>query len=56
MKLYLELSLMLITGLLASCAGEGQFGSQGPGGRGPMMHYGFGYGGMYMWIILLRKA
>ena len=53
MKKYFKLSLMLITGLLASCSGEGQFGSQGPGGWGPMMHYGFGYGGMYMWIILL---
>ena len=29
------------------------YGPQGPGGWNPMMHYGFGYGGMFMWIILL---
>ena len=52
MKKYL-VSLMMITGLLVSCAGEGYYGPQGPGGWGPMMHYGFGYGGMFMWIILL---
>ncbi|HUV51338.1 MAG TPA: SHOCT domain-containing protein [Anaerolineae bacterium] len=48
MKNYLELFLMMITGLLVSCTGEGYYGSQGP-----MMHYGFGYGGMFMWIIFL---
>ena len=53
MKKYLELSLMMMTGLLVSCAGEGCIGPQGPGGWGPMMHYGFGYGGMFMWIIFL---
>ena len=53
MKKYLELSLMMITGLLVSCAGEGYYGQQGPGGWGPMMHYGFGYGGMFMCIIFL---
>lgn len=53
MKKYLELSLMMISGLLVSCAGEGYFGPQGPNGWGPMMHYGFGYGGMFMWIIFL---
>ncbi len=53
MKKYLKLSLMMITGLLMSCAGEGYYGQHGPGGWGPMMHYGFGYGGMFMWIILL---
>ena len=53
MKKYLELSLMMITGLLVSCAGEGYYGPQGPGGWGNMMHYGFGYGGMFMWIIFL---
>jgi putative membrane protein len=53
MKKYLELSLMTITGLLVSCAGGGSYGQQGPGGWGPMMHYGFGYGGMFMWIIFL---
>ena len=53
MKKYLELSLMMITGLLVSCGGGGPYGPQGPGGWGPMMHYGFGYGGMFMWIIFL---
>jgi putative membrane protein len=53
MNKYLVVSLMMITGLLGSCVGDGRFGMQGPGGWGPMMHYGFGYGGMYMWIILV---
>jgi len=53
MKKYIELFLVLMTGLLTSCAGEGYYGGQGPGGWGPMMHYGFGYGGMFMWIIFL---
>jgi putative membrane protein len=52
MKKYLELALMMITGLFTSCGG-GPYGPQGPGGWGPMMHYGFGYGGMFMWIIFL---
>ena len=50
---YLELSLMMIAGLLVSCTGGGYYGSQGPGGWGPMMYYGFGYGGMFIWIIFL---
>ena len=53
MKNNLGLFLMVMTGLLTSCAGEGYYGGQGPGGWGPMMHYGFGYGGMFMWIIFL---
>ncbi|MDO9229215.1 MAG: SHOCT domain-containing protein [Syntrophales bacterium] len=53
MKKYLGLSLMLMTGLLVSCAGEGYFGPQGRGGWRSMMHYGFGNGGMFMWIIFL---
>jgi putative membrane protein len=53
MKKYLKLSLMMITGLLVSCAGGGYYGSQGPRGWGHMMNYGFGYGGMFMWIIFL---
>ena len=44
---------MVITGMLVSCGGDGYYGGQGPGGWGPMMHYGFGYGGMFMWIIFL---
>lgn len=53
MKKYLGLSLMLMAGLLVSCAGEGYYGPQGRGGWGGMMHYGFGNGGMFMWIIFL---
>jgi putative membrane protein len=53
MKNYLELFLMMMTALLVSCTGESSTGSQGPGEWGPMMHYGFGYGGMFMWIIFL---
>ena len=53
MKKYLELSLIMIPGLLVSCAREGGYGMQGPGGWGNMMNYGTGYGGMSMWIIVL---
>lgn len=53
MKKYHIMFLVMITGLLFSCAGEGCFGPQVPGGWRSMMHYGFGYGGMFMWIILL---
>ena len=53
MKKYFELSVIIITALIVSCTGEGYYGPQGPGGWGPMMHYGFGYGGMFMWIIFL---
>ena len=52
MKRYLGLSIMF-TGSLASCAGKGYYEGQGPCGWWPMMHYGFGYGGMFMWIIFL---
>ena len=53
MKKYLELFLMIMTGLLVSCTGGGYYGPQGPGEWGPMMHYGYGYGGMFMGIIFL---
>jgi putative membrane protein len=54
MKNYLGLSLMMMGGLLVSCADRSDYyGMQGPGGWGSMMHYGFGYGGMFMWIIFL---
>ena len=53
MKIYLELSLIMITGLLVACTGEGYYGPQGPDGWRHMMHYGFGYGAMFMWIIFL---
>ncbi len=51
MKKYLELSLIMTTGLLVSCTREGYRGLQGPGGMGRMMHYG--YGGIVIWIIIL---
>jgi putative membrane protein len=53
MKKYLGLSFVMISGLLISCAREGYYGTQGPCGWESMMHYGFGYGGMFMWIIFL---
>jgi putative membrane protein len=53
MKKYLKLFLMMMTGLLISCAGRGYYDGYGPYGWGPMMHHGFGYGGMFMWIIFL---
>ncbi len=53
MKTFFKLFVFMMAGLLTSCAGEGYYGGQGPGGWGPMMHYGFGYGGMFMWIIFL---
>jgi len=53
MKKYLNLFLMIISGLLVSCAREDYVSPQGPDGWGHMMHYGFGYGGMFMWIIFL---
>ena len=53
MKPFLKIFVLMMLGLLVSCGGEGYYGAQGPGGLGPMMHYGFGYGGMFMWIIFL---
>jgi putative membrane protein len=53
MNKYLKLFILMMTGLLVSCTGESYYGGQGPDGMGHMMHYGFGYGGMFMWIIFL---
>lgn len=55
MKIYLGLLLMMVTGLLVSCTGEGYYGPQGRGGWSCMMGYG-GYGGIFMWIILILIA
>ncbi len=57
MKKSIALSFLPMSGLIASC-GPGAYGPPGPGGPGgwgPMMHYGFGYGygGMFMWIVFL---
>lgn len=41
------------TGFLVSCVGREPFGPEGLDRWGPMMHYGFGYGGMFMWIIFV---
>ena len=43
----------MMAGSLVSCGGAGCYNGQGPGDWWPMMHYGFGYGGMFMWIIFL---
>ncbi|MDI6742884.1 MAG: SHOCT domain-containing protein [Smithella sp.] len=51
MKTFFNLCVFMMAGLLVSC-GAGCYDGQGPGG-GPMMHYGFGYGGMFMWVIFL---
>jgi putative membrane protein len=53
MKTYLEIFLLTISGLLASCTGQGYYGGQGPGRWGHMMYYGYGHGGMFMWIVFL---
>jgi len=53
MKAFFTILVFLMTGLLMSCSGTGCYDSQGPSGWWPMMHYGFGYGGMFMWIIFL---
>lgn len=53
MSKYLELSLAMIIGLLVSCGDERSLGRQDPSGWWPMMHYGFGYGGVFMWIVFL---
>lgn len=53
MKRYLGWFVLFAAGLLVSCAGERYMTPQGRGGWGSMMHYGFGYGGMFMWILFL---
>jgi putative membrane protein len=53
MRKILEIVLVTTTGWPVSCAAEGMYGPQGAGGWGSMMHNGFGYGGMYMWLIFL---
>jgi len=56
MKKYLKWSFIMAAGLLVSCNGN-CFEPQGPSGWGPMMmHYGYGYGGMFLGIILLIVA
>jgi len=53
MKKCLEWLLIMTAVLLVSCARDG-LGPGRPGGWGPgMMHYGYGYGGMFMGILFL---
>ncbi len=54
MRTGLPMLSVMVAGLILSCRGDNYYGPPGPGGGwGPMMHYGFGYGGMFMWIIFL---
>ena len=53
MKTYLRAIPVIAAVLLASCMGEPPYGPQSPDGWNHMMYYGFGYGGMFMWIIFL---
>lgn len=55
MKKYFELLLVMSAVSLVSCAREGYVGPQDSNRWGGMMHYGFGYGygGVLMWIIFL---
>lgn len=53
MKTFFAFFILMMTCLIVSCTGEGYYGGQGSDGWGHMMHYGFGYGGMFMWIIFL---
>lgn len=52
-KIYLFTVLALVP-LLTMCSGGYNNGYYGPmGGWGHMMNYGYGYGGMFMWILFL---
>ncbi len=53
MKNFPGMFLVLMTGMFISCSGAGCYNSQMSSDWWPMMHYGFGYGGMFMWIIFL---
>ena len=54
MKKYLELSLMMIAGLLVSCTREGNYG-MGPGMMGGYGGYGMGPGMMGGWVDVPTK-
>ncbi len=53
MRKGIPILFVMAVGLILSCRGADYYGPQGPGGWGPMMHYGFGYGGTFMWLIFL---
>ena len=52
MRKWIVILTILTAGLLPSCQGYNCSGPQGPWGWGPM-HYGYGHGGMLMWVIIL---
>lgn len=49
-KLFVFASLLMTALLVVSC---GPYGPMHRWEGGPMMNYGFGYGGMFMWLIFL---
>jgi len=52
MKRYFTHAVLLSAAALFSCTADDRFGPMhGPGGGWPMMHYG--YGGWFMWLILV---
>ena len=52
MKRYFTHAVLLSAAALFSCTADDRFGPvHGPGGGWPMMHYG--YGGWFMWLILV---
>lgn len=53
MRIGLPVLSVAVAAFILSCQRDNYYGPPGPGGWGPMMHYGFGYGGMFMWIIFL---
>ena len=52
MKTFLTHAVLLSVTALFSCSSDDRYGPMhGPGGGWPMMHYG--YGGWFMWLILV---
>lgn len=55
MKTFLTRAAWLSAASLLSCSPDDRYGPMsGPGGGWPMMHYG--YGGWFMWLILIIVA
>jgi putative membrane protein len=55
MKTLLTCTITCSVVFLFSCTGDDRYGPMyGPGGGWPMMHYG--YGGWFMWLILVIAA
>ncbi len=52
-KLLVLASLFLMALLVVSCSPYGPMHRWNGWDGGPMMNYGFGYGGMFMWLIFL---